>query len=77
MAKIIRMGLRIHTILGHGLMRMQADSQAKKIFQCEISGKNVLRVMVSIGNQERHLDPKLMSIIFKINDVLIIVNYKG
>ena len=33
------MGLQIRTILGHGLMRMQADSQAKKIFQCEISGK--------------------------------------
>ena len=48
-------------------MRMQADSQAKKIFQCEISGKNVLRVLVLIGNQERRLGPKLILIIFKIN----------
>ena len=43
----------IRTILGHKFMCMQADSQAKKIFQCEISGKNVLRVIVLIGNQER------------------------
>ena len=26
-------------ILGHNLMHMQADSQAKNIFQCGISGK--------------------------------------
>ena len=49
----------------------------RKSFNAKSAVKNVLRVMVSIGNQERHLDPKLMSIIFKINDVLIIVNYKG
>ena len=30
---------RIRTILGHNLMHMQANSQAKKIFQFEISGK--------------------------------------
>ena len=38
-------------ILGHNLMRMQADSQAKKIFQYKISGKNVLRVIVLIGSR--------------------------
>ena len=59
----------MRTILGHNLMHMQADSQAKKISQCGISGKNVLRVTVSIGNQERRLGPKLMLIIIKINDV--------
>ena len=62
----------IRTILGHNFMRMQADFQAKKIFQCGINGKNVLRVMASIGNQERCLGPKLMLIIF---NVLIIINY--
>ena len=67
----------MRTILGHNLMRMQADSQAKKIFQCETSGKKCTKGNVLIGNQERRLGPKLMLIIFKINDVLIIVNYKG
>ena len=43
-------------------MHIQSDSQAKKSFNAESAVKNVLRVMVSI-------------IIFKNNDILIIINH--
>ena len=60
---------------GHNLMCIQPDSKPRQSFNAESVVKNVLRVMVPIGNQERHLGPKLMLIIFKNNDILIIINH--
>ena len=54
-------------------MHMQPNSQAKKIFQCRISGKK--KCTKGNGVNWKPGAPLRPKINVKINDVLIIINY--